>query len=392
MNWYQNTILVLCCLLVSCAPYGNSENSRLMQQAQLLAEQAPDSALALLNTVNTALLGDAGKAGYTLLRVQAKDNAGMDLTPDTEILQAREYFLRGKDREKQAMACFYAAKVVFGDGQADRATLFFQEAADFAQKSGNQVLQGRALYNMGYICYDRELYADAITRYKQALQLFQSAEGQYQMEIYTLNAMGNALMIQEHTDSAQYYYKTALEQALLHDNATLKTTVYANMGVAYREQGKTETAKYYSRQALRMATTDSEKAYLFKNFAHLHLAQNNIDSARYYLEMTGLLLDDINDADRLASLYHLYSQIEKACENYQKAMEYQELFSKYREELIDRNDRQTLLEMQRKYDVAAKENQYNREKSKWWRIIGLLCAGSLTLVMLTLALQRKNRK
>jgi hypothetical protein len=35
-------------------------------------EQAPDSALVLLDAVNTALLGDAAKAEYTLLRVQAK--------------------------------------------------------------------------------------------------------------------------------------------------------------------------------------------------------------------------------------------------------------------------------------------------------------------------------
>ena len=247
----------------------------------------------------------------------------MDLTTDTEIYAAREYFIREKDKEKQALACFYAAKVAFSNGQADRATLYFQEASDFAQKSGNKVLQGRALYNIGYLCYDRELPIDTITRYQQALQLFQQAEDQYQMEIYSLNAIGNALLIREHTDSARYYYQTALNRALLHGDTASQVMVYTTLGVAYREQGQPDTATFYCRKALSMANANSEKAYVYRNLAHLFLGKD-VDSARYYLANAEPLYRQLDNRFAIVSLTHLYYQVEKAGGNFPKALDYLE--------------------------------------------------------------------
>jgi len=163
-----------------------------MQQAQLLVEQMPDSALMLLDSVNTALLSDAKRAEYALLRVQVKDNARMDISADTEILRAREYFIRGKNREKAALACFYAAKVVKGKDQADEQMGFYQEALEHVQHTGNKLLQGKILYNIGNLNYNRDWYAEAINRYQQALKVFQSIDGQYQREINAMNAMANS--------------------------------------------------------------------------------------------------------------------------------------------------------------------------------------------------------
>ena len=95
------SLAILCGTLPACTKWGNSENSRLMQQAQSLVEQMPDSALSVLDAINTASFSNAGKAEYTLQRVQAKDNAEMDITSDTEILPVREYFLKGKKRKKR---------------------------------------------------------------------------------------------------------------------------------------------------------------------------------------------------------------------------------------------------------------------------------------------------
>ena len=70
MKLIQNTkLVVLCGLFTSCIQWGSNENNRLMQQAELLVELAPDSALILLDSVNIAVFTEADKAEYTLLRV-----------------------------------------------------------------------------------------------------------------------------------------------------------------------------------------------------------------------------------------------------------------------------------------------------------------------------------
>ena len=90
--WLTLSILIVVDFFTSCAHWGGSENRQLIHQARQLIDQQPDSALTLLYAVNIASLGKAAMAEYTLLCVQAKDNLGKDLTSDTEIFEARQYF------------------------------------------------------------------------------------------------------------------------------------------------------------------------------------------------------------------------------------------------------------------------------------------------------------
>jgi tetratricopeptide (TPR) repeat protein len=242
-------LALVCSLLVSCTKWGNSENNRLIQQAQSLVELAPDSALTLLDRVNTTSLNDVKWAEYTLLRVQARANAGLDLSTDTEIFQAQEYFTRRKDPEKAALACFFAAKAVEGKDKADEQMKSYQEALNHVQYTDNKLLHGKILYNMGYMNYNRCWYAEAISCYRQAMRMFQTAGGQYHREIYALNAIANSFLLNAQNDSAQYYFKTALNQAKLNENPAMQFIVYNNMGVTYREKGQMDTANYYGRRA-----------------------------------------------------------------------------------------------------------------------------------------------
>jgi len=180
--------LLLCCLLVSCVQWGGKDNRQLIHQAQLLVDQQPDSALTLLYAVNTASFGKAAMAEYTLLRVQAKDNLGKDLAADKEICESCGYFSDGNDHEKAALACFYAAKALFASkGDAVLQMEYYQDALKHVKNTGNHVLHGKILYNMGNLNYNNRWDSAAISRYRQALDVFQSIDGQYQREAMTLN-------------------------------------------------------------------------------------------------------------------------------------------------------------------------------------------------------------
>ena len=78
----------------------------------------------------------------------------------------------------------------------------YQEAYNFAKKTDNKVLQGKILYNMGYLNYGSGWYDDAISRYQQALKIFQTMDNRYQWEIHTLNGIANAMMVINRTDIA----------------------------------------------------------------------------------------------------------------------------------------------------------------------------------------------
>ena len=383
-------LVMLCVLPVSCLKWGNRENSRLMEQAQQLVEQMPDSALTLLDAVNTFKFNDAEKAEYTLLWVQARSNAGLDLSTDTEIFGVREYFIRKKDTEKMALACFYAALVSSYESQDSRTIELYKEAFHHAKSANLRLLQGKILYNLGYLNYDIGWYTHAITHYQQAYDIFQTLESQYHLEVYSLNAIANAMMVIVETDSARYYYQTALNLTKKYDDTALQAMIYNNMGVAYGELEQWDSAKYYGRQALRLVTNENEKAYIYLNFADVYYGLNSFDSARYYLNKAEPLLYDIDNLYSLANLQRLYSQIEKNSGDCSKAFEYLELHIKYYTEANEKNDRQLLLEMQGKYDSTAKENEYNRVINRWWKIAGGLLCGLLALTVFSIIVLYKS--
>ena len=393
MKMFRYTFfIVLGCLFVSCAKWGNSENSRLMQQAQGLVEHAPDSALILLDSVNTALLSRKGTAEFTLLRVQARTNADRDLTNDNEIFRAWEYFAEKKDAEKAALAGFYAAWVAKAQKDPALEMDCHLKTLPFAEKANNQLLQGKIYNNMGFLNYSQQLYADAVTNYRKALKYYKAAGNQYRREIFTMNDMANAFLIEKQTDSAQFYYRKSLELAQWHDDTSKQVIIYTNMGYAGKKMEQLDTAIFYYRKSSRLAKDENEKAYIYKNLADLFHEKKELDSAGYYISRAEPLYQKLDNRYAMASLNFSYYQIEKSGGNYRKALEYLEVYAQYQDELNDSRDRQLLLDIQKKYDTALLENEFNRKKSRWWKFIALLGCSVLALAAVVLYTKNENKK
>ena len=354
MKFNLMIITILCCLTASCMKWGNRENSRLIEQAQQLTEQMPDSALTLLDMANTASFGKAEKAEYQLMRIQARSNAGLDLSTDTEIFGVRDYFIRKKNPEKAALACFYAG-LVAGYSDVVNQMEFFKDALHYAQNADMILLQGKTLYNMATLNYDNLWFDNAITLCKQALNTFQATGDQYLFEIYSLNLIANTMLLNQQNDSAHYYYQKALDQAYIYEDTAMLAMLYINMGAAYIEQGQVDTAIFYSKQALRLATTNNEKAHIYLNLAQIYFEKNILDSARYYIEQAERWLSNTDNELASASLGYLSYLIEKTAGNYQKALEYFETVTNFEREIISKEDRKTLIEIQKNTTLRPKK-------------------------------------
>jgi tetratricopeptide (TPR) repeat protein len=385
------TLSLLFAMFVSCIQWGSSENNRLIREAYMLVDMMPGSALTLLDSINTAILSDAEEAAYSLLRIQAKDNAGLDLSIDFEIFRIREFFIKRKDWEKAALACFYAGKVVDYTDRVMQEVGYYLEGLEFAKKTNNEILQGKILYNMGYLKFDHIWYSDAFTRYQLALSIYQTAANKHQHEVYLLIAIGNMFIVEQKIDSAQHYFNTALDKAKLHDDHVMQALVYNKITEACVELKLFDMAKSYGTQALRWAGTDAEMADICKNLAQIFNKVNIIDSARYYIVKAESFFANMDNLYELADFYYIYHEIEKQAENYSKALEYHDLYTTYRMALTDRNENYMLLEFQKKQEIIDKERNFYISKRKMWRLIGLISLAALSLTYVVIALRNKNR-
>ncbi|MDR0692486.1 MAG: hypothetical protein LBF69_05560, partial [Prevotellaceae bacterium] len=96
--------LIVALFFISCGQ-SDKEIARLMERAETVLQQQPDSALHYLQAVeNPGGLRKMRRMDYCLLLLQAKDKTGRDISADTAIVEVKNHFLQKKDFEKATLA------------------------------------------------------------------------------------------------------------------------------------------------------------------------------------------------------------------------------------------------------------------------------------------------
>jgi hypothetical protein len=123
-------------------------------QAEALMEAYPDSARQCIEAIqHTSDLPEDYRMRYCLLSVYIKAKTGSDISNDTLIVEAKNYFLQQKDFPRAALAAFYSGRVwqYRGDNRALQAYL---EAGEWVEHIADSLLKGRVVRNIGLLYYD----------------------------------------------------------------------------------------------------------------------------------------------------------------------------------------------------------------------------------------------
>ncbi len=97
-------------VLASCSPEG--DGSRPLAAAEELMDTRPDSALMILQSIPSGSIGSAGgRALYGLLMTQALDKNYIDVTSDSLIRPAVDYYEDSSDKFRLMKSLYYLAGV-----------------------------------------------------------------------------------------------------------------------------------------------------------------------------------------------------------------------------------------------------------------------------------------
>ncbi len=125
------SILLSLTALSACTPRRVGEA---MNRADSLMTSAPDSALALLDAIDPATLRtDAARARHALLLSQALDKNYVDVTDDSLISIADDYYARTSDTRSQMLSLFYHGRVAYNAKDYPRALVLFTRSLDLAR-------------------------------------------------------------------------------------------------------------------------------------------------------------------------------------------------------------------------------------------------------------------
>lgn len=341
--------------VTSCQKQG-AKAELILQKAEALIEQYPDSSLVLLEEIpDPQSLKKSLYYKYFLVQIQAKYKNYKDITADTLVFAIRDYYKNKNKPEENALATFYCGRVYQEQKKFEDALQAFLDAEQQLEQSKNFSLKGLCQNAIGHLYYKQHLNDKATVRFKSASEYFHQAQN-YKDQIISIKFIGNSLLVSGKTDSAFVYYNKGLEMADKYKIESEQIAIRQGLGVAYRELGSYEQAIYFFKQAMTFFTDSLNNAKLTANLARVYELLNKNDSAIYYLQKALTYLPQKQQNYLIANIYATWSAIEEKDNNYIEALEKYKLYNKHLAQIISDNKNDAILEIEGKYNFQLIEN------------------------------------
>ena len=340
------------CMACACTDSYNRHADKMMARAESLMDEHPDSAMTLLDSIDSKLLrGERRRALHGLLSTQARDKNYIDQTSDSIMAPVTEYFDRTDDKYHRMLAHYYLAKIRYYSNECIDAT----KEAEYALELLDDNIENK-LYWQGRIYDDLGEIAHKTSNHRQSIEYFSKAKTSFDsIKLYDWSAdICNALVVEyqivnewdksaaliEKTDTTQLspiqivvYKRNLVEELCHHGQYEEARKLFNNLLVSSPEPIKWECFDYGKlsyinaqigdetafrdciRTAMSLATTkaDTRKVAYFNFLGHLALTrQDSLSSLfkQYQYYSNSETVDRIHKHMSLGSVKHLEYQLE----------------------------------------------------------------------------------
>lgn len=394
---YHPLSLIFCNVLLSAlfsCMHPQPEAPALLEQAQQLMEQHPDSAMRLIDSIfyPEESLRKPQYMDYLVTRVQARYKNYRPIAEDTLVFTARDYFVsKDKDLRRVTLACFYSGCLYREQENFDKAMQQYKCAERYAVKTGDVDLQGLVQYNIGDLLAEQGLHAQALGKYKTAESLYrQSHVNPEQKQAKCLATIGRMYLSTDKQDSSFVALHTGLELAETSGNRELQSLLAQNLSVAYTESEQYSKAVNYLYQSFTLNNDTSELPRYYLNFAKLYSQTGHTDSARLYTDKLKNTVETSDDLYFKVSAYAFLGSEAKVSGDFNAAFDYLQNRSLLAEEITEKSLEQSVYEVQQKYDFELLQNQHAQTVLRRQRISILLLILFLSASLAALVFQRKT--
>ena len=297
-------ILLICSLLglVACS---SSSDETLLNRAEGLLNDYPDSARLVLEQVNPSMMTDSSLlARHALLTMRANYEA-MGVLPSDSMLRVVYRYYVPKTRQNmllnRAYALYFAGKVAEERGEPNHAMAHFLEADNTLSRVDESPLRGDILMDMGRL-YRRQRYVHLSSEsFEQAAAYFERDNRTPESLSAWLAACREFYQLNDFEKAARYWHKAYEQALLLHDTASLIRLEYAMAYESANNGNYRDAMGILARAIQRYAHGVTPREYYYL-LGVIKLHEGDEDSSAYYLAER---LVDVAEQQRQDSLYGL---------------------------------------------------------------------------------------
>ena len=330
---YVTIWLISFLLLNSCTRQHN--HNILLVQADSLMEEYPDSALHILESIESQQLTvHADRAYYALLLTQARDKNYIVQTDDSLIRTAVQYYDSIGDVQMQAKAYYHWGGVLRDQRNYSHALNLYVNASYYAKNSERSKLLSLIYNNIGNIYYQENHYNNADSIY----QLMQQQATLQKDTINLVEALSKRGSINIEKGKAYYQQAESLllqasELTKYFPNNMLKANIASSLSALYSRMQKGKEAIKYAKENFTHLTDTTlyAKGYLLLGDAY-YKAQL-YDSARFYFNKAL----HTQEYTTKASAYMRLADIAKKSNKLEESLELERLYSSYQDSAHNQN-------------------------------------------------------
>ena len=330
---YVTIWLISFLLLNSCTRQHN--HNILLVQADSLMEEYPDSALHILESIESQQLTvHADRAYYALLLTQARDKNYIVQTDDSLIRTAVQYYDSIGDVQMQAKAYYHWGGVLRDQRNYSHALNLYVNASYYAKNSERSKLLSLIYNNIGNIYYQENHYNNADSIY----QLMQQQATLQKDTINLVEALSKRGSINIEKGKAHYQHAESLllqasELTKHFPYNMLKADIASSLSALYSRMQKGKEAIEYAKEnfTLLTDTTLYTKGYLLLGDAY-YKAQL-YDSAQFYFNKALHTQEYVTKANA----YMRLADIAKKLNELEESLELERLYSAYQDSAHNQN-------------------------------------------------------
>ena len=279
INTVKTSFFLLVALVLSACT--DSRKLETIRQAEMLMQEQPDSALRVLQTIDRHSLRGEVLARYALIYSIAQDKSGLDVTNDSLLRIAHEYYSQHPGDSLYARSQYYMGKYLWLTAQTDSAYTCLLKAKTTSEEEKD--------YYTAYLATDRMRRIAEVSDTALCLALSKEAYELYIKhgainpvnEVYLLIGIGESYCRRSDGDSTLCFYNMAFDKAKLTGDSIAMASVYQNISNYYYSIGDYDVALDYAHKALQFQQYLDRP--LTKLLALCYTENGEFDKARQYV-------------------------------------------------------------------------------------------------------------
>ena len=287
----------------------DSRKVEIIRQAESLMQEQPDSALHLLQGIDRHTLRGETLARYALIYSIAQDKSGLDVSSDSLLRIAYEYYCQHPEDSLYARSQYYMGKYLWITEQTDSAYSCLLKARTVSEAEKD--------YYTAYLATDRMRRIAEVSDTALCLNLSKEAYRLYLKsgahnpvnEVYLLIGIGDTYSRRGDGDSTIHYYNIALEKSESAGDSIAIASVFYKMSIYYWQHKQNVMALDYAKRVL------SYKRYvdlpLAKILALCYTENAEYDKAQLYVDA---LTASVSKEDQLIVLSIQHRLCAKICD------------------------------------------------------------------------------